>query len=95
MVPAIVVGALTAWFLGLRLGVVVAVVVAVALLVAQFVPGASLAIYALVIAWAALLYFFGPKIAKATGKQTLFGKVGSGVGTASAWVKKMMGGDKN
>jgi hypothetical protein len=95
VIPALIVGALTAWYLGLRLGIIIALVVAVALLVAQFVPGASLAIYALVIAWAALLYFFGPKVAKATGKQTIFGKVGTGVGQASAWVRKMMGGDKS
>ena len=36
MLPALIVGALTAWYLGVRLGVIVAVVTAVALLLANF-----------------------------------------------------------
>ncbi len=68
MIPAIIVGALTAWYLGVRLGVIIAIVTAAALLVAMIVPGMSLAIYALVVAWSAALYFFGPKISKAAGK---------------------------
>ena len=39
---------------------------------------------ALVIAWAAALYFFGPKISKATGKSSLFG---GPIGQATAWAK--------
>lgn len=92
MVPAVIVGALTAWYLGLRIGIVVAVVVAAALLLAAFVPGMSITVYALVLAWAAALYFFGPKIAKASGKQSFFS---SGVGQASAFLKKMMGGKRD
>jgi hypothetical protein len=88
MVPALIVGALTAWYLGLRIGIFVAIATAIALLVATFVPGMSLTVYALVIAWAAALYFFGPKIAKASGKQSL---VGGAVGQASSWIRGVLG----
>ena len=88
MVPALIVGALTAWYLGMRAGILVAAATAIALLVATFIPGMSITIYALVLAWAAALYFFGPKIAKASGKQTLFGGT---VGQASSWVRSMLG----
>ncbi len=95
MIPAIIVGGLTAWYLGLRLGVIIAVVTAVALLVATVVPGLSITVYALVLAWAAALYFFGPKISKATGKNSMFGGVvggvGSGLSQASSWAKKILG----
>jgi hypothetical protein len=88
MVPALIVGALTAWYLGLRLGIVVAIATAVALLVASFVPGMTITVYALVIAWAAAMYFFGPKIAKASGKSSL---LGGAYGQASSWVRSVMG----
>jgi len=57
MLPALIVGALTAWYLGLRAGIIAAVVTAAALLIAMFVPipGITLAIYALVVAWSAAL----------------------------------------
>ena len=73
VIAAIVVGALTAWYLGLRLGVIIAVVTAAALLVASIIPGMSLTVYVLVLGWSAALYFFGPKISKATGKSSMFG----------------------
>ena len=56
MLPALIVGALTAWYLGLRLGVIVAIVTAAALLLAAFVPGMTITVYALVIAWDAALF---------------------------------------
>jgi hypothetical protein len=90
MLPALIVGALTAWYLGLRIGAVVAVATAVALLVATFVPGMSITIYALVIAWCAALYFFGPKISKASGqKGTMSSMFGSPLGQAKAWAQKL------
>jgi hypothetical protein len=92
VIPALIVGALTAWYLGLRIGIVVAVATAIALLVATVVPGMSLTVYALVIAWSAALYFFGPKISKASGKSGLMGDVvGGTVGQAKAWAKKILG----
>jgi hypothetical protein len=98
VVPALIVGALTAWYLGLRFGIIIAVITAVALLVATVVPGMSLTVYALVIAWAAALYFFGPKISKASGQKGLFGGVLGGitgsVGQATTWAKKLFGNDK-
>jgi hypothetical protein len=90
MIPAVIVGALTAWYLGLRIGIIVAVATAVALLVATVVPGMTLTVYALVVAWAAAMYFFGPRIAKASGKTSLLGGLGGTVGTASAWVRSKL-----
>ena len=89
MLPALIVGALTAWYLGLRLGVVVAIATAVALLIAAFVPGMSITIYALVIAWCAALYFFGPKMSKASGKAGMSSVFGSPLTQATAYVKKL------
>jgi hypothetical protein len=88
MLPALIVGALTAWYLGLRAGLIVAGFTAIAMLLAAFVPGMTLAVYALVVAWAAALYFFGPKISKAAGKSSL---LGSALGTASSWARKVTG----
>ncbi|MBV8763097.1 MAG: hypothetical protein JO257_37770 [Deltaproteobacteria bacterium] len=88
MIAAIVLGALTAWYLGVRLGVIVAAITFGALLLAAFVPGMTMTVYALVIAWAAALYFLGPKISKATNKpgaSSMF----SPLNQATAWAKKL------
>ena len=68
MLAALIVGGLTAWYLGLRTGIIVAAVTAAALLVAMFVPipGITLAIYALIVAWSAAVYFLGAKITQRT-----------------------------
>jgi hypothetical protein len=89
MLPALIVGALTAWYLGVRIGAVVAVATAVALLLAAFIPGMSITIYALVIAWCAALYFFGPKLSKASGKSSMSSVFGSPISQATAWAKKL------
>lgn len=89
MLPALIVGALTAWYLGVRLGVIVAVATAVAMLVANFVPGMTLMVYGLVIAWCAALYFFGPKISKSSGKTSMSSVFGSPLVQAQAFVKRM------
>ncbi|HVZ24147.1 MAG TPA: hypothetical protein VG871_23910 [Vicinamibacterales bacterium] len=91
MISALIVGALTAWYLGLRLGVIVAVATAIALVVSSVVPGMRLAVYVLVLGWAAALYFFGPKISKATGKSSMFGTVGGSIQQARGWAKRFMG----
>jgi flagellar biosynthesis component FlhA len=95
MVPALIVGALTAWYLGLRAGIIAAIVTAVALLVAMFIPlpGITLAIYALIIAWSAAVYFLGAKITQRTGqagKPTTPGWVSGLTGQASSWVHKLI-----
>jgi hypothetical protein len=94
MLPALIIGGYTAWFLGMRAGLIVGAAVAVALLLATFIPGMSITIYALVLAWGAALYFFGPKLSKAAGKSSLLGGLGGSVGTAKAWARKFMGGNK-
>lgn len=89
MLPALIVGALTAWYLGLRAGIIAAVVTAVALLIAMFVPipGITMAIYALVIAWSAAVYFLGAKITqRTTGPGWLSGVTGQ----ANAWMRKLI-----
>jgi hypothetical protein len=89
MLPALIVGALTAWYLGLRAGIIAAAVTAAALLIAMFVPipGITLAIYALVVAWSAAVYFLGAKITqRANGP----GWLSAATGEASSWVRKLM-----
>jgi hypothetical protein len=87
MLPALIVGALTAWYLGLRAGVIAAVVTAGAMLIAQFVPGITLLVYGLVIAWSAAVYFLGAKITnRVKGPSWL----GMATGQASSWVKKVL-----
>jgi hypothetical protein len=89
MLPAIIVGLWTAWYLGIRSGVIAAVAVAGALLVAQFLPGASITVYALVIAWCAALYFVFPRLGQrspAAANATVAAQVSS----AWSWAKKML-----
>jgi hypothetical protein len=89
MLPALIVGALTAWYLGLRAGIIAAAITAAALLVAMFVPipGITLAIYALVIAWSAAVYFLGAKITqRTTGPSWVSGLTGQ----ATSWARKLM-----
>src|SRR5690606_28878031 len=88
MLAALIVGALSAWYLGLRVGAVIAVVTFVALIAATFVPGLKLAVYVLVIGWSAALYFFGPKISKASGKSSMSSVFGSPFGQAKLWATK-------
>lgn len=64
---ALVVGGLTAWYLGLRPGAIAAAVSAVALLVATFVPGAALPVYTLLALWCAGVWFFKAKLATLVG----------------------------
>lgn len=95
MLPALIVGALTAWYLGLRIGVITAIATAAALLLATFVPGMSVTVYALVIAWCVALYFFGPKLSKAAGKKkTMSSVLGNPITQATGWVKRMLGTKK-
>lgn len=94
MIPALIVGAWTAWYLGFRTGAVLAVATFVALIAAMFVPGLRLAVYALVLGWCAALYFFGPKISRASGKTSMSSMFGSPIGQATAWAKKLWNQDR-
>ena len=96
MIEAVIVGALTAWYLGIRAGIIAAAVTFIALLLAMVVPNMSLAVYALVFAWAAALYFFGPKLSgKKPGKSNLgwMGQATGAVGQARGWAKSFFGGN--
>ena len=62
IVLALVVGAVTAWYLGIRLGIFAAAVSAVALLIAMFVPSASLPIYVLLGLWMAGVWVVKSKL---------------------------------
>ena len=89
MLPALIVGALTAWYLGLRAGIIAAVVTAAALLVAMFVPipGITVAVYALVVAWCAAVYFLGAKI---TQRQAAPGWLSGATAQAGSWLHKLI-----
>ena len=89
MLAALIVGALTAWYLGLRTGIIVAAVTAAALLVAMFVPipGITLAIYALIVAWSAAVYFLGARI---TQRTTTPGWMSNVTGQATLWARNLM-----
>jgi hypothetical protein len=69
--------------------VIVAIVTFAALLASAFIPGMTITVYALVVAWAAGLYFFGPKISKASGKTSMSSVFGSPFAQATAWAKKL------
>jgi hypothetical protein len=95
MISAIVVALWTAWYLGMRAGIIAGIATAAALLLAQFVPGASLTAYVLVVAWCAALYFVIPKLKKNNGSDsqgaaqavsTLANQVNNGI----RWAKKFL-----
>jgi hypothetical protein len=94
MLTALIVGALTAWFLGLRFGLIAAGISFAALVVAKIVPGMTITVYVVIIGWCALLYFFGAKI-RTQGKPTMAGSaMRATAGTVGSWVakaKKMFG----
>ncbi len=87
MLPALIVGALTAWYLGMRAGIIAAAVTMGAMILAQFVPGLSLAVYALVIAWSLAVYFLGAKITNRVKGPSWLGGV---KGQATSWARKLM-----
>lgn len=64
LILALVVFAVTAWFLGLRPGGIAAVVSFAVLLMAQVVPGTALPVYGLHVLWIAGLVWFGPTLAR-------------------------------
>lgn len=101
MLAALVVGGLTAWYLGLNAGIIAAIATAVALILGNIIPGVTLAVYVLVIGWCAAMYFLGPKLSKGKGLKDnqagtagiLGNLMGAGAGISS-WVKSKLGNDK-
>ena len=98
MLSALIVGGLTAWYLGLRAGIIAAIATAAALFIAAIVPipGIRITVYALILAWAAAVYFLGGKLSKnpkaangLTGRAALSWLDGM-AGQASSWAKKIM-----
>ena len=69
MVAALVIGGITAWYLGLRAGVIAAVLSAALLVLAMFVPPTSLGIYIVLGVYVVGLYLFGSKLPGLTGKK--------------------------
>lgn len=99
MIPALIVGALTAWYLGLRAGLIAAAVAFVAVVVAGVVPGMTITVYGLILGWCALMWFFGSKLtgkAAPTKSSVASSVAGSAAGAVGRWVgkaKKMFSGD--
>jgi len=79
VLAALIIGVFTAWYLGLRAGVVAAAASAVALLVATVVPGATITVYVVLVGWVGLLYFYGKHLA---GLRRPSGKASPGLGGA-------------
>lgn len=101
MLAALVVGGLTAWYLGLNAGIIAAVATAAALILGAVVPGLTLTVYVVVIGWCAALYFLGPKMSKGKGLKDdkagtagILGNLMGAAGQATLWVKKRLGNDK-
>ncbi len=96
MLAALIVGVWTALYLGTQAGVIAAAAVALAMLAASFIPGVSIAVYTLVIAWCATLYFIFPKLLKTRGQAGGKGPslsasaVASQVNSAWSWAKKKL-----
>lgn len=62
MIAALIIGAVTAWYLGVRAGIIAAALSAVLLVVALFVPPTAIGIYIVLGAYCLALYFFGSKL---------------------------------
>jgi hypothetical protein len=69
IVLALVVGAVTGWYLGVRAGVLAAAVSAVGLLVAMFVPGTALPVYVALALWIGALYVIKTKLPGLVNKE--------------------------
>jgi hypothetical protein len=99
MILAAIVGLLTAWYLGVRAGVIAAVVSFLAILAGGFIPGMMLPAYGLVAVWCAAMYFLGPQISKSSGRKNglrdnpavnAAGQVGSAVNWAKRAVERVL-----
>jgi len=68
VIAALIIGAFTAWYLGLRAGIFAAVISAALLVLAMFVPPTALGIYIVLGAYVVGLWLFGSKIPGLTRK---------------------------
>ena len=84
MIAAVIIGLLTAWYLGVRAGVVAAVVSALALVVAMVVPGATWTVYLLLGGYVVMLYALGGRLTGRSG-----GAVGEWGQQAARWTAKL------
>jgi hypothetical protein len=94
MLASIAVGAWTAWHLGLRAGAIAFAVSLAALIAAGVIPGLSLAVYAIIAAWCAALYFLGPRLgaARAAGgaSRAAGGAEGAALARAKRWALELL-----
>ena len=86
MVAALIIGAITAWYLGVRAGIFAAAVSAGLLVLALFVPPTALGIYIVLGAYVVGLWLFGTKIPGLAGKKQ--GMMAGWKGEAAKWYGK-------
>ena len=72
LIAAVGIALLTAYYLGLRVGLVAGGVSALLLLAAMIVPGWAAAAYAIVVAWVIGVCLIGPRVQKETTKDRFF-----------------------
>lgn len=92
MVAALIIGAVTAWYLGVRAGVFAAIISAALLVLALFVPPTALGIYIVLGAYCVGLYLFGTKLPGMGGaaRKKDLGQVGW-KGEAAKWYGRAKG----
>lgn len=92
MLAAIIIGAITAWYLGVRVGVFAAAVSAALLVLAMFVPPTALGIYIVLGAYVVGLWLFGSKLPGLANKQGGIGSsLGGWKGEAAKWYGRAKG----
>ena len=91
MVAALIIGAVTAWYLGVRAGIFAAVISAALLVLALFVPPTALGIYIVLGAYVVGLYLFGSKIPGLANAKKSNGAIGGWKGEAAKWYGRAKG----
>jgi hypothetical protein len=85
VVAALIIGAVTAWYLGVRAGIVAAAISAALLFLALFVPPTALGIYIVLGAYVVGLWLFGTKLPGLTGQKKTGGLAAGMKGEAVKW----------
>jgi hypothetical protein len=94
VVAALIIGAVTAWYLGVRAGIFAAIISAALLVLALFVPPTALGIYIVLGAYCVGLYLFGTKLPGIGGRGVKDKKPGLGgnwKGEAAKWYGRAKG----